>query len=102
MQHVFNRTREALLLPLEPASAVIAFSSGAAVNGSPLSGGVPRPGPCSPEHPSRAPRLTEAQTPSPTAASTAPNLPAAGARRAPIGAHAQSHPDALASPKLGP
>ena len=39
MQHVFNWTREALLLPLEPASAVIAFSSGAAVNGSPLSGG---------------------------------------------------------------
>ena len=39
MQHVFNWTREALLLPLEPVSAVIAFSSGAAVNGSPLSGG---------------------------------------------------------------
>ncbi len=39
VQHVFNWTREALLLPLEPGSAVIAFSSGAAVNGSPLSGG---------------------------------------------------------------
>ena len=39
MQHVFNWTREALLLPLEPGSVVIAFSSGAAVNGSPLSGG---------------------------------------------------------------
>ena len=39
MQHVFNWTREALLLPLEPGSAVIAVSSGAAVNGSPLSGG---------------------------------------------------------------
>lgn len=39
MQHVFNLTREALLLPLEPGSAVIAFSSAAAVNGSPLSGG---------------------------------------------------------------
>ncbi len=40
MQHVFNWTREALLLPLdEPGSVVIASSSGAAVNGSPLSGG---------------------------------------------------------------
>src|ERR1700756_4827510 len=39
VQHVFNWTREALLLPLEPGSAVIAFSSAAAVNGSPLSGG---------------------------------------------------------------
>ena len=39
VQHVFNWTREALLLPLEPGSAVIAFSSGAAVNGSPLCGG---------------------------------------------------------------
>jgi NADP-dependent 3-hydroxy acid dehydrogenase YdfG len=39
VQHVFNWTREALLLPLEQGSAVIAFSSGAAVNGSPLSGG---------------------------------------------------------------
>ena len=39
VQQVFNWTREALLLPLEPGSAVVAFSSGAAVNGSPLSGG---------------------------------------------------------------
>jgi NADP-dependent 3-hydroxy acid dehydrogenase YdfG len=39
VQHVFNWTREALLLPLEPGSAVIAVSSAAAVNGSPLSGG---------------------------------------------------------------
>ena len=39
VQHVFNWTREALLLPLEPGSVVIAVSSGAAVNGSPLSGG---------------------------------------------------------------
>jgi NAD(P)-dependent dehydrogenase (short-subunit alcohol dehydrogenase family) len=39
VQHVFNWTREALLLPLEPGSVVIAFSSGAAINGSPLSGG---------------------------------------------------------------
>jgi NADP-dependent 3-hydroxy acid dehydrogenase YdfG len=39
VQHVFNWTRKALLLPLEPGSAVIAFSSAAAVNGSPLSGG---------------------------------------------------------------
>jgi NAD(P)-dependent dehydrogenase (short-subunit alcohol dehydrogenase family) len=39
VQHVFHWTREALLLPLEPGSVVVAFSSGAAVNGSPLSGG---------------------------------------------------------------
>ena len=39
VQHVFNWTREALLLPLEPGSVVIAISSGAARNGSPLSGG---------------------------------------------------------------
>jgi hypothetical protein len=36
---VFGWTREALLLPLEPGSVVIAFSSGAALRGSPLSGG---------------------------------------------------------------
>jgi NAD(P)-dependent dehydrogenase (short-subunit alcohol dehydrogenase family) len=39
VQHAFNWTREALLLPLDPGSVVIALSSGAAVNGSPLSGG---------------------------------------------------------------
>jgi len=39
VQHVFNWTREALLLPLAPGSSVIAFSSGAALAGSPLSGG---------------------------------------------------------------
>jgi NADP-dependent 3-hydroxy acid dehydrogenase YdfG len=39
VQHVFNWTREALLLPLAPGSVVIAISSGAAVKGSPLSGG---------------------------------------------------------------
>ena len=39
VQQVFNWTREALLLPMEPGSVVVAFSSGAAVNGSPLSGG---------------------------------------------------------------
>jgi len=39
VQHVFNWTREALLLPLPPGSVVIAISSAAAVNGSPLSGG---------------------------------------------------------------
>jgi NADP-dependent 3-hydroxy acid dehydrogenase YdfG len=38
-QQVFNWTREALLLPLQPGSVVVAVSSGAAVNGSPLSGG---------------------------------------------------------------
>ena len=39
VQQAFNWTREALLRPLDPGSAVIALSSGAAVNGSPLSGG---------------------------------------------------------------
>ena len=39
VQHVFHWTREALLRPLPPGSRVIAFSSGAAVAGSPLSGG---------------------------------------------------------------
>jgi NAD(P)-dependent dehydrogenase (short-subunit alcohol dehydrogenase family) len=39
VQHVFNWTREALLRPLDPGSAVIALSSGAALNGSPMSGG---------------------------------------------------------------
>jgi NAD(P)-dependent dehydrogenase (short-subunit alcohol dehydrogenase family) len=39
VQQAFNWTREALLLPLDPGSVVIAMSSGAAVNGSPLSGG---------------------------------------------------------------
>jgi NAD(P)-dependent dehydrogenase (short-subunit alcohol dehydrogenase family) len=36
---VFHWTREALLRPLAPGSVVIAFSSGAAIAGSPLSGG---------------------------------------------------------------
>jgi NAD(P)-dependent dehydrogenase (short-subunit alcohol dehydrogenase family) len=39
VQHAFNWTREALLLPLDSGSVVVALSSGAAVNGSPLSGG---------------------------------------------------------------
>jgi NAD(P)-dependent dehydrogenase (short-subunit alcohol dehydrogenase family) len=39
VQHAFHWTREALLRPLDPGSVVIAMSSGAAVNGSPLSGG---------------------------------------------------------------
>lgn len=39
VQQVFNWTREALLLPLAPGSTVIALSSGAALGGSPLSGG---------------------------------------------------------------
>ena len=38
-QHVFNWTREALLAPLAPGSTVIGMSSGAAMRGSPLSGG---------------------------------------------------------------
>ncbi len=39
VRHVFGWTREALLAPLDPGSIVIAMSSGAAINGSPLSGG---------------------------------------------------------------
>jgi NAD(P)-dependent dehydrogenase (short-subunit alcohol dehydrogenase family) len=39
VQHVFHWTREALLRPLDPGSVVIALSSGAALRGSPLSGG---------------------------------------------------------------
>jgi len=39
VQHVFNFTREALLAPLAPGSIVITLSSGAALRGSPLSGG---------------------------------------------------------------
>jgi NAD(P)-dependent dehydrogenase (short-subunit alcohol dehydrogenase family) len=39
VQHAFNWTREALLRPLEPGSTVIAVSSGAALRGSPISGG---------------------------------------------------------------
>jgi NAD(P)-dependent dehydrogenase (short-subunit alcohol dehydrogenase family) len=39
VQQVFNWAREALLRPLDPGSVVIAFSSGAAIAGSPLSGG---------------------------------------------------------------
>jgi NAD(P)-dependent dehydrogenase (short-subunit alcohol dehydrogenase family) len=39
VQQVFHWIREALLRPLDPGSVVIAFSSGAALNGSPLSGG---------------------------------------------------------------
>ena len=37
--HVFHWSREALLAPLEPGSTVITLSSGAALFGSPLSGG---------------------------------------------------------------
>jgi NAD(P)-dependent dehydrogenase (short-subunit alcohol dehydrogenase family) len=39
VQHAFHWTREALLRPLLPGSVVVAMSSGAAVQGSPLSGG---------------------------------------------------------------
>jgi len=39
VQHAFNWTREALLAPLDPGSTVITVSSGAALRGSPLSGG---------------------------------------------------------------
>ncbi len=39
VQQVFHWTREALLRPLAPGSVVIAFSSGAVIAGSPLSGG---------------------------------------------------------------
>jgi NAD(P)-dependent dehydrogenase (short-subunit alcohol dehydrogenase family) len=39
VRQVFHWTREALLRPLEPGSVVVAFSSGAVLAGSPLSGG---------------------------------------------------------------
>jgi NAD(P)-dependent dehydrogenase (short-subunit alcohol dehydrogenase family) len=39
VRHAFHWVREALLLPLRPGSTVIAMSTGAAVAGSPLSGG---------------------------------------------------------------
>ncbi len=39
VQHVFNFTRHALTAPLDPGSVVISLSSGAALNGSPMSGG---------------------------------------------------------------
>ena len=39
VQHVFHWAREAVLRPLDPGSVVIAVSSGAALKGSPLSGG---------------------------------------------------------------
>jgi NADP-dependent 3-hydroxy acid dehydrogenase YdfG len=39
VRHVFHWARESLLCPLEPGSVVVALSSGAAINGSPLSGG---------------------------------------------------------------
>ena len=38
-QHAFNWLREALRAPLQPGSVVVAISSGAALRGSPLSGG---------------------------------------------------------------
>jgi len=39
VQHVFRWVREALLSPLDPGSTVVTVSSGAALRGSPLSGG---------------------------------------------------------------
>ena len=39
VQHVFHWIREALLLPLGPGSTIITMSSGAALRGSPISGG---------------------------------------------------------------
>jgi NAD(P)-dependent dehydrogenase (short-subunit alcohol dehydrogenase family) len=39
VKHVLHRVRETLLRPLAPGSTVISMSSGAAVNGSPISGG---------------------------------------------------------------
>ncbi len=39
VQHAFRWVREALLSPLDPGSCVITVSSGAALRGSPLSGG---------------------------------------------------------------
>jgi NAD(P)-dependent dehydrogenase (short-subunit alcohol dehydrogenase family) len=43
VQQVFHWTREALTAPLDPGSVVVAFSSGAARFGSPLSGGYAGP-----------------------------------------------------------
>jgi NAD(P)-dependent dehydrogenase (short-subunit alcohol dehydrogenase family) len=39
VKHVFHFTREALVAPLSPGSVVVSVSSGAALRGSPLSGG---------------------------------------------------------------
>ena len=39
VQHVFNFVREAIRAPLDPGSTVVSLSSGAAVPGSPMSGG---------------------------------------------------------------
>jgi NAD(P)-dependent dehydrogenase (short-subunit alcohol dehydrogenase family) len=39
VQHVFNFAREALTTPLDPGSVVVSLSSGAALRGSPMSGG---------------------------------------------------------------
>jgi NADP-dependent 3-hydroxy acid dehydrogenase YdfG len=39
VQHVFNFTSEALRIPLDPGSVVVSLSSGAALRGSPMSGG---------------------------------------------------------------
>jgi NADP-dependent 3-hydroxy acid dehydrogenase YdfG len=39
VQHVFNFVREALCTPLDPGSTVVSLSSGAALPGSPMSGG---------------------------------------------------------------
>src|SRR5256886_8777669 len=39
VRHAFHWLREALLLPLDPGSVVVSVSSGAALRGSPLSGG---------------------------------------------------------------
>jgi NADP-dependent 3-hydroxy acid dehydrogenase YdfG len=39
VQHVFHWVREALISPLSPGSTVVTMSSGAALRGSPLSGG---------------------------------------------------------------
>jgi len=39
VQHVFTFTREALRAPLDPGSVVVSLSSGAALGGSPMSGG---------------------------------------------------------------
>jgi NAD(P)-dependent dehydrogenase (short-subunit alcohol dehydrogenase family) len=39
VQHVFSFAREALLAPLDPGAVVVSLSSGAALRGSPMSGG---------------------------------------------------------------
>ena len=99
VQHVFNWTREALLLPLEPGSAVIAVSSGAPPSSTASARRSPRSrwAPRSSTLPPPAPPMTATRTCSPTPASArCSNALVTSARRAlggcdcPSGAHSGS------------